>query len=55
MGADLIIGPLRKDKARPSLELAARANMPALLLNYMEQALRDSAALRMTQEAKSIS
>lgn len=37
-GADLIIGPLRKDKAQTVAELAARANMPALLLNYLEQA-----------------
>ena len=37
-GADLIIGPLRKDKAQTVAELAAQANMPALLLNYLEQA-----------------
>ena len=37
-GADLIIGPLRKDKAQTVAELAARANIPALLLNYLEQA-----------------
>ena len=35
-GADLIIGPLRKDKARRMSELAAQANIPTLLLNYIE-------------------
>ncbi len=36
-GADLIIGPLRKDKAKTVAELAEQAKIPALLLNYIEK------------------
>jgi outer membrane PBP1 activator LpoA protein len=35
-GADLIIGPLRKDRVKTVASQAAAANISALLLNYME-------------------
>jgi outer membrane PBP1 activator LpoA protein len=35
-GADLIIGPLRKDRAMTVAALARQVNIPTLLLNYIE-------------------
>jgi outer membrane PBP1 activator LpoA protein len=36
-GADLIIGPLSKDKARLAASAAAQRKIPALLLNYIDE------------------